>query len=103
VYRIASLPVQISASPFWVESDEAAAARLVRLSRLPFVSSFNLTPVARGKLPTCPSPDGDIRISSTSLRCGGGDFIAPSLLPPLHYPPSSPSLKISAMKHLIVF
>jgi hypothetical protein len=55
-YRIASLPVQISASPFWVESDEAAAARLVRLSRLPFVSSFNLTPVARGKLPTCPSP-----------------------------------------------
>jgi hypothetical protein len=45
-YRSTSLPVQFSASPFWVESDEAAAARLVRLSKLPFVSSFNLTPVA---------------------------------------------------------
>jgi hypothetical protein len=55
-YRIASLPIQILASPLWVESDEAAGTRLVRLSRLPFVSSFNFTPVACGKLPTCPSP-----------------------------------------------
>jgi len=70
-------------SPIWVEFDEAA--RLVRLSRLPFVSSFNLTLVA-----FC----GSLLSSCCQVRRGQGpEFESFNLHSrPCHLPIASPQV-----------